>query len=73
MLLATDGDFNVGVTGDGGLVGLVEKHAKSNVFLTVLGFGAVKMLSKGSLGSDPHGRRAEFVGLIEKLDSESSR
>jgi Ca-activated chloride channel family protein len=39
VLLATDGDFNVGVTGDGGLVGLVGKHAKSNVFLTVLGFG----------------------------------
>ena len=39
VILATDGDFNVGVTEDGGLVGMVEKYAKSNVFLTVLGFG----------------------------------
>ena len=39
VILATDGDFNVGVTEDGGLVGMVEKHAKSKVFLTVLGFG----------------------------------
>jgi Ca-activated chloride channel family protein len=39
VILATDGDFNVGVTGDGGLVRLVEQNAKSNVFLTVLGFG----------------------------------
>lgn len=39
VILATDGDFNVGVTGDGGLVGLVEENAKSNVFLSVLGFG----------------------------------
>lgn len=39
VILATDGDFNVGVTEDGGLVSMVEKHAKSDVFLTVLGFG----------------------------------
>lgn len=39
VILATDGDFNVGVTEDGGLVSMVEKNAKSNVFLTVLGFG----------------------------------
>ena len=39
VILATDGDFNVGVTEDGGLVKLVEENAKSNVFLSVLGFG----------------------------------
>lgn len=39
VILATDGDFNVGVTEDGGLVRLVEDNAKSNVFLSVLGFG----------------------------------
>jgi secreted protein with Ig-like and vWFA domain len=39
VILATDGDFNVGVTEDGGLISMVEKNAKSNVFLTVLGFG----------------------------------
>jgi len=40
VILATDGDFNVGVTGDGDLVHLVERNAKSKIFLSVLGFGA---------------------------------
>ncbi len=39
IILATDGDFNVGVTSKGELLKLVEKQAKSNIFLTVLGFG----------------------------------
>lgn len=39
MILATDGDFNVGTTSRGGLVRLIEKEAKSGVFLTVLGYG----------------------------------
>jgi len=39
VILASDGDFNVGVTGEGELVELVKKNAKSKVFLSVLGFG----------------------------------
>ncbi|MFQ5739598.1 MAG: von Willebrand factor type A domain-containing protein [Acidobacteriota bacterium] len=39
VLLATDGDFNVGVTSQGELTRLIEEKAKSGVFLTVLGFG----------------------------------
>ena len=39
MILATDGDFNVGVTNDDELVRLIEEKAKSGVFLSVLGFG----------------------------------
>jgi Ca-activated chloride channel family protein len=39
VLLATDGDFNVGVTGQQSLVELVKDRAKSGVYLTVLGFG----------------------------------
>jgi Ca-activated chloride channel family protein len=39
VILATDGDFNVGVTNEGDLVRLVQKQAKSGVFLTVLGYG----------------------------------
>ena len=39
VILATDGDFNVGVTSEGELVRLVQEKAKSGVFLTVLGFG----------------------------------
>jgi secreted protein with Ig-like and vWFA domain len=40
VILATDGDFNVGVTGQGDLVNLVKERARSGVYLTVLGFGA---------------------------------
>ncbi len=39
VILATDGDFNIGTTSDEALINLVEEKAKKNVFLTVLGFG----------------------------------
>ncbi|TDI14775.1 MAG: DUF3520 domain-containing protein [Acidobacteria bacterium] len=39
VILATDGDFNVGTTNQGDLTRLIEDNARSGVFLTVLGFG----------------------------------
>jgi Ca-activated chloride channel family protein len=39
VILATDGDFNVGVTSDDDLVRLIEQERKSGIFLSVLGFG----------------------------------
>lgn len=39
VILATDGDFNVGTTSQGELIRLIEQKAKSGVFLSVLGFG----------------------------------
>jgi Ca-activated chloride channel family protein len=39
VILCTDGDFNVGVTGTDQLVRLAEQNAKTGVFLSVLGFG----------------------------------
>jgi Ca-activated chloride channel family protein len=39
VLLATDGDFNVGVTSEGELARLIEEKRQSGVFLSVLGFG----------------------------------
>jgi len=39
VILATDGDFNVGVTNQGDLTRLIEEKAKTGVFLTALGFG----------------------------------
>ena len=39
VILATDGDFNVGASSDGEMVRLIEEKRKSGVFLTVLGFG----------------------------------
>ncbi|HEX5447269.1 MAG TPA: VWA domain-containing protein [Pirellulales bacterium] len=40
VILATDGDFNVGLTDQGALIRLIEEEAKSGIFLSVLGFGA---------------------------------
>jgi len=39
VILATDGDWNVGTTNEGELLRLIGEKAKSGVFLTVLGFG----------------------------------
>lgn len=39
VILATDGDFNVGTASYGDLQRLIEEERKSGVFLTVLGFG----------------------------------
>ena len=39
VILATDGDFNVGVTSDGDLIRLIERERESGVFLSVLGVG----------------------------------
>lgn len=39
VILATDGDFNVGITDPANLETLIRDKAKSGVFLTVLGFG----------------------------------
>ena len=39
VILATDGDFNVGVSSDADMVRLIEARRSQGTFLTVLGFG----------------------------------
>ncbi len=39
VILATDGDFNVGASSDSAMKDLIEQKRKSGVFLSVLGFG----------------------------------
>ncbi|WP_199245120.1 von Willebrand factor type A domain-containing protein [[Phormidium] sp. ETS-05] len=39
VILATDGDFNVGVSSDDELVRLIESYRDRDIFLSVLGFG----------------------------------
>ena len=39
MILATDGDFNVGVTNNRELLDLIKQDADNGIFLTALGFG----------------------------------
>ncbi|MEI9895623.1 MAG: VWA domain-containing protein [Chthoniobacter sp.] len=39
VILATDGDWNVGITNQNSLLDMIARKAKSGVFLTALGFG----------------------------------
>jgi Ca-activated chloride channel family protein len=39
VILATDGDFNVGASSDGELQRIIEKEREKGIFLSVLGFG----------------------------------
>jgi Ca-activated chloride channel family protein len=39
VILATDGDFNVGISSEGDLLRLIEDERRDNIFLSVLGFG----------------------------------
>ncbi len=39
VILATDGDFNVGTTNQSDLIEMIEQKRKTGVFLSVLGFG----------------------------------
>ena len=39
IILATDGDFNVGASSDTDMQSLIEEKRKSGIFLTVLGYG----------------------------------
>jgi Ca-activated chloride channel family protein len=48
VILATDGDFNVGIVDQNDLVRLIEEKAKSGVYLSALGFG-IGNLKDGTL------------------------
>ncbi|WP_031527351.1 YfbK domain-containing protein [Dyadobacter crusticola] len=39
VILATDGDFNVGISTEAGLQRLIEQKRKSGIYLSVMGFG----------------------------------
>jgi Ca-activated chloride channel family protein len=67
VILATDGDFNVGVTSQGALVRLIEEKAKTGVFLTALGFGMgnLKDSTLEKLADHGNGNYAYIDGLSE--------
>jgi Ca-activated chloride channel homolog len=67
VILATDGDFNVGVTNQGDLVRLIEEKAKTGVFLTTLGFGMgnLKDSTLEKLADHGNGNYAYIDGLTE--------
>ncbi len=67
VILATDGDFNVGTTSEGELTRLIEEKAKSGVFLTVLGFGMgnIKDSTLEQLADKGNGNYAYIDSLAE--------
>ncbi len=67
VILATDGDFNVGTTSEGELVRLIEDKRKSNVFLSVLGFGSgnLKDATMEKLADKGNGNYAYIDGIAE--------
>lgn len=67
VILATDGDFNVGLTNQGGLVRLIKEKATSGVFLTVLGFGMgnIKDSTLETLSGQGNGNYA-YIDTIEE-------
>jgi Ca-activated chloride channel family protein len=67
VILATDGDFNVGVTSRSELTTLIEKERDSGVFLSVLGVGRGNLNDAGmeQLADQGNGNYAYFDGPAE--------
>lgn len=67
VILCTDGDFNVGVTNQSDLVTMIENKAKSNVFLSVLGFGSgnLKDSTMEKLADKGNGNYAYIDSMLE--------
>lgn len=67
VILATDGDFNVGLSSDDELKKLIEKERESGVFLSVLGFGTgnYQDAKMESLADHGNGNYAYIDGLLE--------
>jgi Ca-activated chloride channel homolog len=67
VILATDGDFNVGVTSESELVELIEKERGSGVYLSVLGYGMgnYKDSTLEKLADKGNGNYAYIDGIAE--------
>lgn len=67
VVLATDGDFNVGISDDKELVKLIEEEKEKGVFLTVLGYGMgnYKDAKMEKLADKGNGNFAYIDNLLE--------
>ncbi|RMG26008.1 MAG: VWA domain-containing protein [Bacteroidetes bacterium] len=67
VILATDGDFNVGPSSDGELVRLIEEKRDKGVFLSVLGFGSgnLKDSKMEQLADKGNGNYAYIDNILE--------
>ena len=67
VILASDGDFNVGVSSEGDLVRMIEDRRHDGVFLTVLGFGTgnLKDAKMEQLANKGNGHYAYIDDVLE--------
>jgi len=67
VILATDGDFNVGITNQGDLIRLIEQKRSTGIFLSVLGVGTgnVKDSTMEKLADRGNGNYAYLDSLQE--------
>ena len=67
VILATDGDFNVGVSSSAALERMIEKKREEGVYLTVLGFGGgnLKDSRMETLADKGNGNYAYIDGILE--------
>jgi Ca-activated chloride channel family protein len=67
IILATDGDFNVGASSEGELVRMIEEKREQGIFLTILGFGMgnYKDSKMESLADKGNGNYAYIDNLLE--------
>ncbi|MBD2041797.1 VWA domain-containing protein [Microcoleus sp. FACHB-672] len=67
IIMASDGDFNVGVSSDAELVRLIEDYRKRDIFLTILGFGMgnLKDSKMEQLANKGNGNYAYIDNLLE--------
>lgn len=67
IVLATDGDFNVGVSSESELIRLIEDQRKSGIYLTILGFGRgnYKDSKMEQLSNAGNGNYAYIDNLLE--------
>ena len=67
VILATDGDFNVGVSSEGELIDLIEEERDAGVYLTVLAFGTGNLQDSKmeQLADHGNGNYAYIDNLLE--------
>jgi len=67
VILATDGDFNVGTSSEAGLIRLIERERDNDIFLTVLGFGTGNLqdAKMEQLANHGNGNYAYIDSLME--------
>ncbi|MEM7372532.1 MAG: VWA domain-containing protein [Bacteroidota bacterium] len=67
VILATDGDFNVGASSDSELVRMIEEKRENGVFLSVLGFGSgnLKDNKMEQLADKGNGNYAYIDNILE--------